>query len=147
MTSPRLTMPFSLLTLGVSDVEQSATFYVSAGFERPPGPAGLVLLRTTGTVIALHPWTQLAADAGLSSEGPTWGFRGVCMASNQASRAAVDSAYTRWMAAGGSALRPPDPTDWGGYAGYVADPDGHLWELAYNPFLDFTADGGFVVRP
>ena len=139
-------MPFSLLTLGVSDVDRSADFYVAAGFDRPPGPVGLVLLRTIGTVIALHPWTDLADDAAMPSEGPTWVFRGVSMASNQGSRADVDAAYTRWMAAGGSALKPPRVTSWGGYAGYVADPDGHLWELAHNPFLDFPAAGGFVVH-
>ncbi len=149
MTQPgsyRATMPFSLLTLGVGDVDRAAAFYVAAGFDRPPGPAGLVLLRTSGTTIALHPWDELAQEAAVPSPGQSWAFRGVTMSSNQDSPGAVDAAYARWMAAGGSAVKPPAATSWGGYSGYVADLDGHLWELAHNPHLTFTADGGFVVH-
>lgn len=142
--NPRQTLPFSLLTLGVADVDRSAAFYVAAGFDRPPGPEGLVLLRTVGTVIALHPMSELAAETTLPPAGA--GFRGVVMSSNQPSRAEVDAAYARWVSAGGTAVVPPAETSWGGYSGYVADPDGHVWELAHNPFLDLPAGGGFVVR-
>jgi hypothetical protein len=146
VTDPAPTVPFSLLTLGVGDVERAAAFYVAAGFDRPPGPDGLVLLRTVGTVIALHPWDALARDAAVPSPGQSWAFRGVTMASNQASRAEVDAAYARWMAVGGTSVRPPRETSWGGYSGYVADLDGHLWELAHNPFLTFEPGGGFTLH-
>jgi predicted lactoylglutathione lyase len=143
--NPRQTLPFSLLTLGVADVDRSAAFYVAVGFDRPPGPEGLVLLRTVGTVIALHPLAELLAETRLPAAGP--GYRGVTMASNQPGRDEVDTAFARWVAAGGTAVLPPAATSWGGYAGQVADPDGHLWELAHNPFLELPAGGGFVVRP
>lgn len=147
---PRTTLPFSILTLGVDDVDVSAAFYVAVGFDRPPGPTGLVLLRTLGTVIALHPWDELADDTTLAHprppQGATPSFRGVIMSSNRPSRADVDTAFARWVGAGGTGVKPPQEVFWGGYSSYVADPDGHLWEPAHNPLLTFPTEGGFVVH-
>jgi uncharacterized protein len=143
-----MTQPFSLLTLGVQDVERAAAFYERVGFERPPGPDGLVLLRTVGTVIALHPWGELADDTMLEAIdlGQALRFRGVTMASNQPSRADVDAAFARWVAAGGTPVKEPVEVFWGGYSSYVADLDGHLWELAHNPFLTFEPDGSVTLH-
>jgi uncharacterized protein len=143
-----MTQPFSLLTLGVQDVERAAAFYEQVGFERPPGPDGLLLLRTVGTVIALHPWGALADDTTLEAidVGQALRFRGVTMASNQPSRADVDATFARWVAAGGTPVKEPAEVFWGGYSSYVTDLDGHLWELTHNPFLTFEADGTFTVH-
>ena len=142
-----MTQPLSLVTLGVRDPERAAAFYTAVGFERPPGPEGLVLLRTVGTVIALHPWEELARDAGVPEGDPTSdAFRGVELASNQPSREAVDQAFERWLAAGAAALKRPQETFWGGYSCHVADLDGHLWELAHNPFMTFEPDGSITLH-
>ena len=62
------------------------------------------------------------------------GFRGVTLALNCDSRDEVDAVYAAWCSAGATAVKPPEEVFWGGYSSYVADPDGHLWEIAHNPF-------------
>jgi uncharacterized protein len=124
----------SLITLGVADLERSLAFYrdglgwtlSSASVE---GDVAFVQLNG----IALGLWSRrlLAEDARLPlDEG--WG--GIALAQNHVSREAVDEA-------GGTLLKAPEPTDWGGYSGYVADPDGHPWELAHNPSWELDEDG------
>ncbi|MGH3496496.1 MAG: VOC family protein [Nocardioidaceae bacterium] len=144
-----MTGRLNLITLGVADLERSAAFYTSLGFERPAGPEGIVFLRTTGSVLALFPRDELAADVGVPAEGS--GFRGVTLAANQDSRADVDTAFAAWVEAGATPVKQPEAVFWGGYSGYVADPDGHLWELAHNPasddnLLQLQPDGSMVLR-
>ena len=71
---------------------------------------------------------------GAGAEAGATPFRGVALAINLASTAEVDAAVAAWVAAGGSISKAPTTAEWGGYSGYVADPDGNLWELAHNPF-------------
>lgn len=85
---------------------------------------------------------DLADDAGVSPEGS--GFRAVSVAINLESREAVDAAFADWVAAGATPIKPPVEVFWGGYSSYVTDLDGHLWELAHNPYFEFDATG--VVR-
>jgi uncharacterized glyoxalase superfamily protein PhnB len=86
------------------------------------------------------PVEELAKDA-MAEAGPAPAFRGVALAWNCRSESDVDAAIERARRAGGSVPKPPEKTAWGGYAGYFADPDGHLWEVAYNPGFPLTPDG------
>lgn len=120
-----------LITLGVRDVAAAAAFYESVGFERRHDLGTIVFLPTTGTALALYGWEALAADTGLPALGE--GFRGVTLAMNLDSAADVDRTFADWVAAGATAVRAPEAKEWGGHSGYVADPNGHLWEIAHNP--------------
>ncbi|QRN78891.1 MAG: VOC family protein [Nocardiopsis sp. BM-2018] len=120
-----------LLTLGVRDVAHAADFYERAGFERRHDLGDIAFLPTTGPVLALYGWQALAEDAGVAPAGE--GFRGVTLAVNLDSAEEVDSVFGAWLAAGATGVRAPVAKEWGGYSGYLADPDGHLWEIAYNP--------------
>ena len=122
----------SLVTLGVRDVAAAASFYESLGWQRLGGSEGGISFFQVGSVVVgLFGREALANDATVPAEGS--GFRGVSLAINLASTELVDAAFISWAAVGGTVVKPPRTVFWGGYSGYVADPDGHLWELAYNP--------------
>jgi len=127
---------FSLVTLGVADVEAATAFYHRLGWHeaRSSVPREVAFFATPGGVVALWQTAELAKDAAL----PTFhanapAFRAVALAINLGSRDEVDDAVGDWVLAGGSISKAPAATEWGGYSGYVADPDGNLWELAHNP--------------
>ena len=127
---PRL----SLLTLGVRDLERAVRFYRDVlrlpRVETPPTVAFFELGRTW---LALYPRDLLAADAGVPDDGVPGGFAGVTLAHNVRSPADADALLAEVEAGGGRIVKPARRTDWGGYAGYFADPDGFLWEVAWNP--------------
>jgi predicted lactoylglutathione lyase len=131
-------MHLSLVTLGVTDLDRSTRFYEALGWERSePAEASIAFFRFDNVVIALFGSADLAADAMLPASAatrPPDAFRGVTLAINVLTTNAVDRIYAEWVAAGAVAVKPPVATEWGGYSGYVADPDGHLWELAHNPY-------------
>lgn len=138
----------SLVTLGVRDVAEAARFYTSVGFEHARDLGSIVFLPTTGPVLALYGWDDLAADTGLAPEGA--GFRGVTLAVNLDSMEEVDALYARWTEAGATVVRVPEDKEWGGYSGYLSDPDGHLWEIAFNPsfqVLRIDAEGRMRLAP
>jgi predicted lactoylglutathione lyase len=125
---PRL----SLITLGVADVVKARQFYEALGFEASPASApGVAFYRAGGVVLALYGRADLAADAGLPDTSR--GFSGVSLAHNTRSEAEVDSVLAEAMKCGATLVKPAAKTFWGGYCGYFSDPDGHLWEVAYNP--------------
>lgn len=127
----------AIVTLGVADVARSAAFYKALGFPLDgPEEGDHRLFALEGTRLALFPRAELATDAGVADAGG--GFSGVTLAHNVASEAAVDATFAEAVAAGARAVKPPAKVFWGGYSGYFADPDGHLWEVAYNPFTDLT---------
>ncbi|WP_327681711.1 VOC family protein [Kitasatospora sp. NBC_00458] len=131
----------SIVTLGVADLDESARFYEALGWRRSSvSSPEIVWFRTADSVLGLFPHDELAADAGVPAGGEP-SFRGVTLAVNLESPAQVDAALETAVAAGATVVKPPAPTSWGGYSGYFEDPDGHLWELAHNPFFPFTADG------
>jgi len=122
----------SVVTLGVEDLAASTAFYRDGlGLPEHEWDGGITFLETSGTWLALYPREALAADATVPAEGS--GFRGVTLAHNVASREAVDAVLAEAEAAGATLVKPATETDWGGYSGYFADPDGHRWEVAWNP--------------
>ncbi len=125
----------SMITLGVRDLSRSVTFY-REGLGLPQldwSAPSVAFFQLQGTWLGLYGWEALAKDASVASTGS--GFRGFALAHNLASKAEVDRQFAEALAAGAVACKPPQDVFWGGYSGYVADPDDHLWELAYNPFL------------
>jgi predicted lactoylglutathione lyase len=134
---PRIT----LITLGVADLARSDAFFRSVGFERSSASVDgeVSFFRAGGVVLGLFGRDDLAADASVPADGS--GFRAFSVAMNFGSRAEVDEAFDRWVAAGAEPTAPPRPTDWGGYTSYVADPEGHLWEIAHNPGWPLSDDG------
>ena len=122
----------SFVTLGVDDLERSTRFYAEGlGLPLLKSPPTVSFFELGPTWLALYPRSLLAADAGVPDEGS--GFRGFALAHNVRSGAEADLLLEQVEACGGRIVRPARQTDWGGYAGYFADPDGFLWEVAWNP--------------
>ena len=123
----------SFITLGVRDLERATSFYKDVlRLPQLPSPPGVVSFFEMGkTWLSLFPREDLAADAGVPAEGS--GFPGFALAHNVRSIEEVDRLLAEAAAGGGRIVKPGHPTDWGGYAGYFADPDGFLWEVAWNP--------------
>ncbi len=130
----------SLVTLGVADVARARAFYERLGWVASArSTAEVAFFQAGGCVVALWGRASLAADAGVADAGA--GFRGVALAWNGRSRAEVDAVLALAESAGARITRPAAPTDWGGYSGYFADPDGHAWEVAHNPGFPLDAQG------
>jgi catechol 2,3-dioxygenase-like lactoylglutathione lyase family enzyme len=129
----------SLITLGVTDLERALHFYRDGlGFKTHNYEEGsdVVFFEMQGTWLGLYPKDKLAEDAAVPAEGS--GFPGFSLAHNAASKEEVDSVFQLAISAGAKSLKQPQDAFWGGYSGYFADPDGYLWEIAYNPFMDLT---------
>jgi uncharacterized protein len=132
-----------LVTLGVADVRASTRFYEQLGFPLAPSSVEgeVSFFRTAGALLAVWQTDELRADAGFGAGESTGRYREFSLAINVGSRDEVDAALVAAEAAGASIARAAEPTDWGGYNGYFADPDGHLWEVAHNPFWPLGPDG------
>jgi len=129
----------SLITFGARDLPRMIAFYRDGlGFPTHNYKDGddMVMFRLEGTWLGLFPREELAQDAGISGEGA--GFAGVALAHNAPSKAEVDAVFAQAVAAGATAVKQPQDVFWGGYSGYFADPEGNLWEVAWNPFTDLT---------
>jgi catechol 2,3-dioxygenase-like lactoylglutathione lyase family enzyme len=135
---PRLTV----ITLGVSDIRASIAFYDGLGFSRRLKATGeaVAFYDTGGPVLALFPWDQLAADAILPDQPRPATFRGVTLAWNCATREEVDAVLAFALGKGATLLKAAHDTDYGGYSGYFADPDGHPWEVVVAPGIELGAD-------
>ena len=122
----------SVVTLGVEDLERSTEFYRDGlGLPMEESEREIASFETSGAQLALYPRAALAEDATVSAEGT--GFGGFTLAHNVASKAAVDAVLDEAEAAGARIVKPAEEAFWGGYSGYFADPDGYLWEVAWNP--------------
>jgi len=137
MGSPNIT----LITLGVADVASATRFYEALGFvkSKRASQEDVTFMRAGGVVLAL--WGRQAQLEDASAEGTWTGNGGIVVAQNLASEAEVDRAMTRAEAAGARILKPAAKAFWGGYNGYFADPDGHVWEIAFNPFWQLDEQG------
>jgi uncharacterized protein len=140
MTTQRVT----LITLGVADLAASRAFYARLGWqEHGESQAGVAFYQMLGCVLGLFGRADLAADQGRAGE--MLGTGAMTLAQNFSSEAEVDAAYGAALAAGGTGLKAPEKVFWGGYSGYWADPDGHVWEVAMNPFWPLQSDGALVL--
>lgn len=122
-----------MITLGVDDIDRAVKFYRDGlGLPQKETPPGVAFFALNGTWLGLFGREALAQDANVSAAGE--GFGGFSLAHNLGSEAEVDAAMAEAVAAGATLVKPPQKVFWGGYSGYFRDPDGHLWELAHNPF-------------
>tara|TARA_R110002049_G_scaffold103319_1_gene249523 strand:+ start:832 stop:1278 length:447 start_codon:yes stop_codon:yes gene_type:complete len=135
MTPQRVT----LITLGVDDLPRAKAFYNALGWVEARALESVVFFQMQGAVLGLFGRAALAEDQG--RKGAALGTGAMSLAQNFSTRAEVDTAFATALAAGASALKAPEEVFWGGYSGYYADPDGHVWELAMNPFWPLNADG------
>lgn len=128
----------SLITLGVADFAKSLKFYKDLGFKTHNYKDGedVAFFEMEGACLSLYLRDKLAEDATVNSQGG--GFRGITLAHNVSSKEEVDKVFEFALSIGAKAVKKPRDVFWGGYSGYFADPDGHLWEVAYNPFTDLT---------
>ena len=123
----------SVITLGVTDMDRSERFYMEGfGLEHARPPKGIVYFKLAGTLLALFPRNDLARYAGVEPT-PPGSFGGTTLSCNVQSRAEVDALAHRAEAAGATVVRAPETVSWGGYCSWIADPDGHLWEIVWNP--------------
>jgi catechol 2,3-dioxygenase-like lactoylglutathione lyase family enzyme len=122
-----------MITLGVDDLERSVRFYRDGlGFPQLESSPGVAFFTLNGSWLGLYGRAELAQDATVAAAGE--GFNSFSIAHNLASEEEVDAAMSEAIAAGATLVKTPQQVFWGGYSGYFKDPDGHLWELAYNPF-------------
>jgi catechol 2,3-dioxygenase-like lactoylglutathione lyase family enzyme len=134
----------SIITLGVADLTRSREFYERLGWRRTFAKAeGIVFFQAGGMALALYPRNDLAKDSNVAPEGR--GFNGISLAYNGRTRAEVDSVLKDAVTAGGKILKPAEEAFWGGYSGYFADPDGFLWEVAWNPGFPIVEDGSIRI--
>jgi hypothetical protein len=129
----------SLITLGVADVARSRTFYEALGWATSTEPGSdIVFFQAGGMIVALWSRAELATDT-VVADGGGWG--GITLAHNVRSPAEVDAVLVEANAAGATIARSGAETFWGGYSGVFVDPDGHVWEIAHNPFWTLDDDG------
>ncbi len=132
----------SLITLGVGDLAASTAFYERLGWRRSlQSNEAVTFFDLGGSVLGLFGADALKEDAGLADTADATGFRGVTVAQNQRSKAEVDAVLKAAEEAGARIAKPAEDVFWGGYSGYFADPDGHLWEIAFNPFWPIDDEG------
>lgn len=135
MTPQRVT----LITLGCRDLVRSRAFYGALGWrEHAESCESVAFFQLHGSVLGLFGLEALAEDQG--RPGAALGTGAMTLAQNFATRQEVDTAHAAALAAGATELKPPQPVFWGGYTGYWADPDGHVWEMAMNPFWPLADD-------
>lgn len=134
----------SIVTIGVADVGRSVAFYEALGWQRCASSMDeIAWFRTADSYLGIFGWNDLADDADLVE--PTRGtFGGVSLAINVETRDVVDAALAEAIAAGGTILKPGTELPFG-YGGYFADPDGHAWEVCFNPSFPIGADGRITI--
>lgn len=140
MTPQRVT----LITLGVKDLAASRVFYKALGWvESPRSQDSVAFFQINCLVLGLFGLSDLSKDQGRADA--LLGTGAMTLAQNFESQAEVDTAFAKALDCGARELKAPEKVFWGGYSGYYTDPDGHVWELAYNPFWPLHADGSLTL--
>ena len=129
----------TLITLGVRDLGRARAFYRALGWHPAREQEGVSFYQIHGAVLALFGLDDLADD--MDRPVGELGTGAMTLAQNFETEEDVDAAFHRAVQAGAKALKVPRATSWGGYSGYYADPDGHVWEVAMNPFWPLAQDG------
>ncbi|MHC5306314.1 VOC family protein [Bartonella sp. LJL80] len=139
----------SLITLGVNDLAKARNFYESGlGWKAANvSTENIVFFQLNGIAFSLYPWEKLAEDTTLAPAlaDSHIGFRGMTLAHNVASKPMVAAILERAVSAGATLVKPAQDVFWGGHSGYFADLDGHLWEVAHNPFAEIDGNGNFIL--
>ena len=144
---PHITM----VTLGVADIARSRAFHEALGWTAAPSSTDeVVFFQSAGTILGLFGRAALAKDAAITPPSPEQAPTAprphtIALAHNVPDRATVDDVHAEAIAAGATSLKPPQEVFWGGRSGYFADPDGHLWEIAHDPFAGLTDDGHMIL--
>ena len=129
----------SLITLGVSNIAASRAYYEALGWTPEEALENVIFYDMGGMKFGLFPLEVLAVEQ--KRPVAELGLGATTIAQNYNSVAEVDAAFAAALAAGATAVAQPNAMDWGGYSSYVADPDGHIWEFAFNPFWPLDEDG------
>lgn len=133
----------SIITLGTADLARATAFWEALGLERRARQVdGIAFFQLGGIALGLYPFDKLAEDCGLPEAAASGR---VTLAHNCRTEAEVDDILAAAVAAGGTLLKPAHKAFWGGYSGYFADPDGHPWEVAFNPFFPLADDGALIL--
>ncbi|OBY28024.1 VOC family protein [Leisingera sp. JC1] len=131
----------SLITLGVPDMEKAAAFYEALGWKRAESPDGVIAFDLISQTLGLYPLAALAEDIGLPVA--ELGTGAMTLSHNTRSKENVAELLAAAEAAGAEILKPAQDVFWGGHHGYFRSPDGHVWEIAFNPFSPLAEDGAF----
>ncbi|WP_300013216.1 VOC family protein [uncultured Roseobacter sp.] len=131
----------SLITLGARDIAALAAFYDALGWQRTPSPDGVIAYDLIGQTLGLYPLDKLAEDIGVPLTD--LGYGASTFTHNLPEKEDVAPLLARAEAAGAKVLKPAQDVFWGGHHGYFADPEGHIWEIAHNPFSPLREDGAF----
>ncbi len=133
----------SMITLGVADLERAIAFYQDVvGWKAAPGPSEIAFFDLGGLVFSLYPLDAMAKDMNAARDDRVHSaYQGFALAHNARSKEEVDSIFSRLKARGATIVKAPEEVFWGGYSGYFSDPDGHCWEVAYNPHWAIGKDG------
>jgi len=136
----------SIVTLGVADVAAATAFYQRLGWTPSAANSNdeITFFQAGGMIFALYGHTALAKDVGIDAGDPET-FSGVTLAFNARGKDEVDSVLKEAETAGATIVKAAEDTFWGGYSGYFRDPDGHLWEVAWNPFFPIAEDGSVAL--
>jgi len=136
----------SLISLGVNSVDASTAFYSRLGwrYSEKFSNDSITFFQLGAIVLGLYGRENLANDIGVTNTDRP-GFSGIALAHNARTKAEVDEILALAVKAGATQLKEAQDVFWGGYSGYFSDPDGHIWEVAWNPFFDISADGAIVL--
>lgn len=135
----------SFITIGVHDLNKMKQFYIEKfGWHPLKEQEGIVFFKLNGFILALYPTQELAKDAGISSDHK--GFKRFTLAINLSSEAEVNELFSKLSSRGVNVIKEPEKVFWGGYSGYVEDPENNLWEIAYNPFLVLDEKGNVITH-
>ena len=134
----------SLLTLGAKDVKKLTEFYTTIfGWDPLPNSSdNVTFFQLNGFQLGIFEYTALAEDANVVADGH--GFKGLSLAYNLRTKEAVDELFAELKAKGVTITKEPQEVFWGGYSGYIADPEHNMWEIAYNPYMDFDESGNVL---
>jgi predicted lactoylglutathione lyase len=133
----------SIVTLGVESITKSRAFYEAMGWKASStSNDDIVFFQGQGMAFALYGGKALEEDVGIEFKK---GFGGVTLAYNGRSKEDVDVVMAEAKQAGAKIMKPAQDVFWGGYSGYFCDPDGHLWEVAWNPFFELSEDGALIL--
>lgn len=133
----------SIITLGVRDLERARRFYESLGWQKVSKEEEIAAFDLNGFTFALYPRAALAKEIPEGGAVQNEGHPPFTLAYNVSSEQAVEVTLEEAVRAGARLIKPAEKVFWGGYSGYFSDPDGFLWEVAYNPFSQPDAQGHF----